>query len=238
MPPKSIGGSVIILTCKRCNNQAGYTFEQDLVKRREVHAQAKCLLEQLEGEFGHVKLKINGIALNANLSRRGGVTNFEITDHNNPNSLEASRAALMEFAEGSEINVSTSKSYKRRNIEKSDLKAAFLAISAKFGYTVAFEPRMVPIRRAILGYCDHEEFLQYIELPTSSAGSILVDEESGIAAMIIEERGVVIPWPSQPLTNFKKRGEKLKIQAKVFDFPTFFEAQIDLRHPQSPNLLG
>ena len=125
--------------------------------------------------------------------------------------------------------IQTRKSFRRENIERSDLKAAFLALAAKFGYVIAFDKRMVPVRKAILCMEDHGDLIHYIDLPAEFSGKILIDEQKGVAAIRIEDRGVIIPWPSHPLSNFKRRGSKLTLEAKIFEFPIFFEAIVDLK---------
>ncbi len=233
VPPKSDGGKPLILTCKTCNNSAGHNYEFDLKKRREIIGQTKCLVEQADGEFGHVKLKIGDLALNANLSRRNGTTHFEITDHNDPASLKSSLESFKSFAEGSELQVSSSKSYSKYNIEKADLKSAFLVMVAKFGYTIGFDQRMVPIRQAIICETDHTDLIHYIDLDSPANDKIFLDEKLGVAALKVEDRGVVIPWPSHPLSNFQKRGNFIKMQAKLFPLPRTFESLIDFHQANS-----
>ncbi|WP_406645795.1 hypothetical protein QEZ52_17670 [Aliisedimentitalea scapharcae] len=227
VPPKSVGGKVVILTCRLCNNSAGHNYEFDLVRRRNMVEQAKCLVGQQDGEFGHVIFKVGGLSLNANLSRRNGITHFDISDKNNLSHLEVSKDTLSEFQDGDTLSISPPKGYQKENIEKADLKSAFLAVAAKFGYSIAFDSRMIPLRKAIIGRADHKDLIHYMDFPPEISDKILVDEEAGVAAMKIEDRGVVIPWPSHPLSNFRKRGDWLEIRGALVEFPTGFEALVD-----------
>lgn len=53
-PPQNVGGSNKVLTCKICNNRAGYKFDYELVKeveRRSINYKAKITIENVQGYY-------------------------------------------------------------------------------------------------------------------------------------------------------------------------------------------
>lgn len=64
-PPQNVGGGTKVLTCKTCNNKAGYTFDHELVKeveRRAVNYKAKINIEGVQGYYnGSIEQKQEGV---------------------------------------------------------------------------------------------------------------------------------------------------------------------------------
>lgn len=64
-PPQNVGGSNKVLTCKICNNKAGYKFDHELVKeveRRAISYNAKIKIENIQGYYnGSIKQIKKGI---------------------------------------------------------------------------------------------------------------------------------------------------------------------------------
>jgi hypothetical protein len=60
IPPKNIGGTLELITCKKCNNDAG-KYEAELGKKLEYDAFTK---RQVESAIENTRLKISGVAGN------------------------------------------------------------------------------------------------------------------------------------------------------------------------------
>lgn len=64
-PPQNVGGSSKVLTCKKCNNEAGYKFDHELAKevdRRAINYKAQFNIEEVKGYYnGSIEYKQEGI---------------------------------------------------------------------------------------------------------------------------------------------------------------------------------
>ncbi|WP_045875796.1 HNH endonuclease [Pseudofrankia sp. DC12] len=92
VPPRSLGGHAMVLTCRRCNNYAGSRWDAQAYRRRQFH-------EYLTGQSGRaetVTLDIGGVITRAELHLTGtsGFLIAETPKINNPANLAASAAHL------------------------------------------------------------------------------------------------------------------------------------------------
>jgi hypothetical protein len=64
-PPKNVGGSSKVLTCKICNNKAGHKFDHELVReveRRAINYKTKINIQDVQGYYnGWLEQKEEGI---------------------------------------------------------------------------------------------------------------------------------------------------------------------------------
>jgi|SRR6266542_1170271 len=88
-PPESVGGKVIALTCKSCNNEAGHSVDANVSRRaKQIHC-GEIIAHAADGEGGLVKLQIGGERVNGRVSRDiNGATEFEIIEQNDPRVLK------------------------------------------------------------------------------------------------------------------------------------------------------
>lgn len=228
VPPRSQGGKGIILTCRSCNNLAGHKYEHDLPNKEGLERQLKGIVGSEDGDFGWVKIEVGGVTLNADLFRDGGRTHLSVSEKNSPRAIESFKQAMDRFGKGSELKIHTGYSYLRANVLRSDLKSAFLLLVAKFGYSIGFSERIVPIRKAILCQSEPKTLLRYLETSEARENSIIVDEQEGLVAITDRAKTVLLPWPSRPLEHFLNLDDKINLRGSVFDFPKTFEAKLDL----------
>lgn len=235
VPPKSMGGASLLLTCKACNNYAGHAYEADLKKKELQRQQAFGIMGLKQGENGRVKLGAGGINVQAEMNVQDGTVNLEIGERNNPQNLQEIEAFFIAMTKGDSITLTSSHRYKPNNILRSMLKTAFLLLTAKFGYTFAFEPRMTQIRRHLL--LDQEEEIPILTIEKAENlpdGHLIVCEDEGVAGVPFKQEILIVPWPSLPYTNFSKfsaiKPESLK--GSLFPLPTEFEAMLDFLNLQ------
>jgi len=58
VPPRALGGRGIILTCKACNNLAGYTVDAAITKRADMDRFGEVLLLDEVGEAGRATVQV------------------------------------------------------------------------------------------------------------------------------------------------------------------------------------
>lgn len=227
VPPRSVGGTAIILTCKECNNFAGHKYEKDLKNRSFVINQARGLSRNNHEDLGFIKLEAGGTELNANLVKEGTKIRFQISEKNNHRSVEAFQKSMLGASEGYQLQIRSGKAYSKNNVKLSDLKAAYLVMVARFGYTLGFDQRMRTIRKTLKQGSDASNLVAYLDSNQSLDGQIIVAEKQGVFALHVQDRFVVVPWPSRPINDFPASGETLQLNGNLFQFPTGFHADLD-----------
>lgn len=227
VPPKSVGGRVILLTCKECNNFAGFSYEHALTSRLQLLHQAKGISGQVNGAIGHIRLEIDGSVLNANLDRSENKAQIRISSHNAPKAIRDIEERFKRFDQTKTLKMSSTKSYLKKDLRDAHLKCAFLALTARFGYTYALNRRTDIIRQAILRKHDSSGLLFYFKLMPELQNGIMIDEQNGRAAIALCSEGLIVPWPSLPIHGFAERAIVTRFSGKVFDFPIHFSADLD-----------
>lgn len=153
VPPASIGGRGIALTCKVCNNTAGHTVDAELHRRDQQESFARMILQgQGVGKHPGI-LSVGGDALNALIAlEEDGRPVIEVRpENNNPASLNRLDQHMKELGTiGGEIKVTARARYHRRRAQVGELRSAFLAAFAMLGYKYAFHPRLVHVRQQIM----------------------------------------------------------------------------------------
>jgi hypothetical protein len=142
VPPRALGGRGIALTCKSCNNDAGSTVDA-AVHRRESFFELGRNLRGRPGEFtGPVKIEAGGVVTNAVLLTKDGQVTIKVDRRKNNPILNDEQIAKLEAelnGSGSanfRLNVSLGFSFDRSRV--GDLKSAYLAALAMFGYRYAY----------------------------------------------------------------------------------------------------
>lgn len=134
-PPKALGGKANILTCKKCNNEAGTKIDFHLAERFK-ELDNKMFLPNSEFK---VRTKIDGVTLNTTLSidDEGIMSIFHSLKNNNPTVLneimrKVGKDQLIDF------NFLKTKVIPE-NLEYSILKTAYLILFEKTGYALILD---------------------------------------------------------------------------------------------------
>jgi hypothetical protein len=235
VPPKSVGGKPMLLTCASCNNTAGYRYEHHLKLREETLEQAKGLIGQSSKSLGHFKQKFGDTEVNVDIERSGETFNIKISEKNDPSVIAATHRFLCSFEEGSEFQLSTGKSYIPNLAALADQKTAFLIIGLKFGYTYFLNERTKLVRGQLKSGVDkgEEPLLKYISDEPTLGNNIAINEKKGLAFLELNSRIVAMPWISLPEAGFHDRllnsmGSDNSCQ--VFPWPEQFEAVLDFKN--------
>lgn len=202
-PPKSLGGSANILTCKSCNNTCGYKIDFHLTERlRELDS-----LEMKPGTETKVKVKIGNEVFQGTLiaEEDGTFKMFHSRKNNNPDKLDEQMEQPMK---GEVIKAEYLKSrVVPENLEYALLKTGYLLAFEKFGYGFILDKCFDIVREQIL----HPEQRIYPEgfwyvpsYPKEKSGSYFICDKGleGILSLFVlntnkTERmfGTILPLP-------------------------------------------
>jgi hypothetical protein len=241
VPPESMGGKGIALTCERCNSTAGHTVDA-AVHGRERYFNLGRALSGKPGEYeGPVQIDIGGITANASMSLKDGKVRIEVHKRrNHPQKFRQQKESLGASggkAPGSppEIRVRARVKFEWHPSLVGDLRAAYLAAFAMFGYSWAFHPRLALVRKQII-----ESDKELIDGAWWIAGTELTEDPMLMvmtapfpAVMVrLQAALVVLPWMGGP-KEFYPAVRSLMSQQPVatydlLDWPTKLELLFDL----------
>jgi hypothetical protein len=209
VPPQALGGKVLTLTCKICNNQAGAELESHL--RKKFHSDAILAGVSdvgLDARFrpdpevdltAMVYIRPNrGIAIEYDLNRS------DPKDVNRLHELEKSGNI-------SEINIQLLLGYKGRRPEVALLRVAYLIAFSYFGYGFLINNHLAHIRRQIqnpLAKILPDWGIMRSDLPDSILGVSIICEPKDLQSFLVVfdlkaegqsgRYGVVLPGPTDP----------------------------------------
>jgi hypothetical protein len=162
VPPDSLGGRELLLTCKDCNNTAG--TELDAHARRKEN-----VLDVMKGEpIRPLKVRVEhrGHRVNARLMVSDSGWAFQVVKHaNSPAALRAFQEAGPPTA-GTPINVEfDGDRFSELSAKMSWFRSGFLALFAAFGYRFSFDPALEIVKRQLRSPDKRMIYSFLIEIP-------------------------------------------------------------------------
>lgn len=252
VPPASMGGKGIVLTCKRCNSPAGSTIDAAL-RRREDLIQLGRGLHGHGGEYdGKAQVEIGGVRTNARLKLSGRELAIEVPQRlNNPVRFQEQQASMPRGpvaagAQPAQIRLHARIRFKWRDAQIGDLKSAYLAAFALFGYLFGLHPRLDPIREQIRH--PEQEIIQgawWIAPPELAGDPMLVLIREPFPGVLVRMRSalVALPWPTSPPDFYARlrahfAGGMATFSGTEYTWPTRLEMILDLRPPPTDPSVG
>jgi len=135
VPPVSVGGKPILVTCKACNSNCGADIDVCLTNELEIVHN----LNHLDSIPQKTRLAFNGIEINAQttFSKTEGFKFMISPDNNNPIEFEGFMTEVENSKEGYEIRVAANITNRKRDYELANialLKSAYLMAFNELGY--------------------------------------------------------------------------------------------------------
>jgi hypothetical protein len=148
VPPKSIGGRKMLLTCEDCNH-AGSRIDAELRKAQDMRDWSRGRL----GRSLRVRTEVGGVPLNADIDNTAGkITVAGVPTSNDPANTVAHTAELERLASTGDLNWEFRvdfPGYRERPARIALLRAGYLAAFAAFGYRYIFQERLNVVREQI-----------------------------------------------------------------------------------------
>jgi len=245
-PPKSLGGSANTLTCKSCNNTAGYKIDFHLTERlREIDSG-----KFIPGTETSVKVNIDGETFQGKITvgEDGTMTMFYSKKNNHPEKLEKTVTQLkhhkiidMQFMKSRVIP---------ENLEYALLKTGYLMMFERFGYSLLLDNCFDVVRQQLIKPEERvypEGFWFSPPYPKSMTGVYFICDR-GLECLVAifnldtgnTERmfGTLLPLPiipiSEVITNLNK---KYRDEGSEITLALYPLEQEDLKYLQDvPNL--
>jgi len=165
VPPESVGGRELVLTCKRCNNSAGTKLDADAAVKELVASVMRGKGENRE----RVRAAVGDLRVNAEVHLANGRYSLVVPRHvNKPGTTDNLKAVVRQ---GRSITVEYRR-FSELGAKISWFRAGYLALFAVAGYAFALDPAMEIVRRQILE-CDERRMVTFTsEVPDDIALSV------------------------------------------------------------------
>jgi len=242
VPPRSLGGRAIALTCHGCNSRAGYTAEAALKSREESRGFVE-LMQGLRHEYDrHVGIDLGGTEVRAKVERDPVAKRltFRVLGQTNDPSLVGRAAAHLrdlaasDDAIGHEFRVHSRVRYDPRLAQIAELKAAFVAAFAFFGYRYALSPALIRVRKQIWAPTDHVLDAGWtVDLGTEREFLMLLSSDPECLVVKMRRSGVVLPWITSPETFYDElsriggEGGRVRLTGNPVPWPTGLQLLLD-----------
>lgn len=241
VPPAALGGKAVALTCRPCNNTAGHTVDAAVHQRDNVNQFARLILSNQEGPPERAVLTIGGEEVNVAVSRGAdGKTKFSIMPAlNDPAALRRvqqymDRLTALESAKGERFRVRSRASYHARLAKIGDLRAAYIAAFAAFGYRYAFAPALEPVRAQIQS--PNENIIPdswSIRINTDQDLIIVLNKSPSCLIVKLIGPGVLLPWLTSPTDLYEQlapdhaRGGSIQITGHLVEWTSSLRMALD-----------
>lgn len=150
VPPESVGGKPILITCKACNSNRGADIDVCLMNELEIVHN----LTHLDTIPQKTKLAFNGVEINAQttFSKTDGFKLMISPDNNNPIEFEGFMTEVKNAKEGYKIKIVADITNRKRDYDLANvalLKSAYLMAFHELGYMYVLNANTNIIRAQI-----------------------------------------------------------------------------------------
>ncbi len=246
VPPKSLGGRPIALTCRNCNSQRGHRLDAAVRDRTTLFDLNEALATGKGHARGRARLQFKGRRVNVTYELRD--RELTIVPPPGINSPEERR----EFLEHFQVKIHESIQFTPRirfhprRSKVGDLRTGYLAAFAKFGYSYAFN-RCLSLVRQQISEPDRKVYPEWWILPDRQAvdAPLLVMLDQPVAALAVHLRTaiVLLPWPGdcqqflQALAAGRLAGgdNRISMHGRPIEWPRTLELNLDVAAGESPD---
>lgn len=242
VPPKSIGGKPILLTCRPCNSCTGYTIDSAMTNRNELLDFAKIVRGQIKGTVPSIKLSLGELQITTCISTQNTFDIKPVIKANAPNTIENYKKYVRDIPNRAsndfQFELSKSVKYNEHFAKLSYLKSAFLLMFAWLGYRYAFDPRLNIVRNQILNpkndIIGTKFWIEHTKdnIPSNK----IMFSKDPLPMFLISFNGFCIILPTlefkddtyRSLSNHWGKGSKVNIQAQIVtSWPDQLQMKLD-----------
>jgi hypothetical protein len=147
-PPKSLGGSQIVLTCERCNNGMGKDIDWHLTERlNEMDFNDQIVGAEQKGTFSLNNITVNGKII---VEENGIHKAYLSKKNNNPQTLEEYIKLISVKGIKKPYWSPTPTRVNQKKLQIAIIKNAYLLMFERFGYAFLFDKEYDRIREQLL----------------------------------------------------------------------------------------
>jgi hypothetical protein len=237
IPPESIRGKPILLTCRNCNSVAGHTIDVSIASKRKFEKFKNIVFGQEKGIIPFVTLSLGELHVATSIHKEDSFDIRPIEKANSPSIIDRYKKHLMNHSNDLQFKVSISHKYDSRLFKLSHLKSAFLIVFSWLGYRYAFDSRLDVVRQQIQE--PESDILGtrfWIEGNESMPSNKIMSLSSPLSIFLVSFNGFCIVLPSLEskgdiygfLSSYWERGQRITLQAKILDsWPANLQMKLD-----------
>lgn len=205
VPPEALGGNELVLTCKRCNNDAGRHFDAEAHKQQRLRQFLSGHSQQPETArftVGDITTRVE-----AHVTGRTGMFLTEVPKINNPADLERMEEHMRTLSDTRSTDfhftVTPQLRYFPDRARVSWIRTAYLAAFALFGWKYILQPALQPIRDQLMNPSTITLPLLSMYDPNGDPGrheiwAIKQPTEHRSLLVTSGQQGVFLPVPNDP----------------------------------------
>jgi HNH endonuclease len=153
VPPESLGGRELLLTCRSCNNSSGTKLDAHARIKEDVQLALAGTLERPH----RVRAMLGDLVVNAELHTSGGKYSLQVpTKINKPGTSDTLQSVARM---GAQLTVEHER-YADLGAKISWFRSGYLALVAVTGYELALDPAFEIVRKQILE-CDERKMITF-----------------------------------------------------------------------------
>jgi HNH endonuclease len=205
VPPKALGGKELLLTCRRCNNDAGHRFDAEARKQQRLRQLFSGQSQQSETArftVGDITTKVE-----MHVAGQAGMLLMGVPSINNPANLERMEEHMRLLSETRSTDFRFTVTPELRHhpdrARVSWIRTAYLAAFALFGWKYILQPALQPIREQLMNPSTITLPLLSMYDPNGDPGrheiwAIKQPTEHRSLLVIYGQQGVFLPIPNDP----------------------------------------
>ncbi len=216
VPPESVGGNPLVLTCRSCNQASGSLLDKFVADEEKLRTFGKPYsVGPIPGSVA-----IEGIRNNGSIRFDGGkFVMLGDPGQNNPATLAAHTEALERLSSGSSLELRFRVRASPRLAAIGWMRSAYLAAFAVYGYRYVLQPAFEPLRETIANPEGAEFDPVVLQAPDEGALDPLIVEVAapsslqGCRAAVFGPRLILLPPWQAPERWFAGLRERLADEA-------------------------
>lgn len=234
VPTRAVGGRRLVLTCRNCNSQAGHGIDKAVSAREELRRIEDALIRKKTSYSGPGHIELEGLVTHVDVDITPDATTVKVpVQRNNPKIRDEQIRLWKERTSKGNLQFDVSFSVpglSERKARLSDLKSAYLAAFAVFGYHLAFHPRMHIVRRQL--WEPESELITQAWLPNRKGrhGVFIMKVPVSCLAVSLRLHDVILPWIEGPDDVYSE-------VASAFDVGHFTATVVPYDWPLRPEML-
>lgn len=211
VPPKSIGGKPLVLTCESCNKDLGSKLDSQIKNYNEFIESVKVMTTKKSQFTKKVKYEVNGYLANALCNINNSEINLNFSKKiNNPQNINDLMQRHTKFkTKEFKFSITPDIKFHERYFNIGMLKSAYLVAFAKFGYTYIFHDNLKLVRYQIIRYNENiiNRFIVWLKNQNDNFSIYIAEKPFKAILVQIQNALVVLPAIQSP-KNFYEKLEK------------------------------
>jgi hypothetical protein len=245
VPPQSLGGKPLLLTCSECNSESGRKTEFNAANLANLKSFGDIVTGNSEGTVQCI-LNMGGEKVAVSLSRKAGATEFRAcAKANNPAALERLNGHMKALSndekwDGEQFNITKKLKLDYRLLRLAFLKSGFLLVSAWLGYGFVLDSRLDIVRDQIMRPEENllDSFWFLPEKDTGLPAKRIVSVTDPLAFFLVnfDDGAVILPSPASPTNLYqiinRLKNTKTTITGTIYSWPERATMFFDAPHPE------